>query len=329
VKRFLRVAVRVVAFAVGGLLLLIVLGVASVYLFFPRNEPASDMVIEATPERLARGSYLFENVSACHNCHSEREWRYYAGPVVDAKKGAGKYVDMFGRLHAHSANITPYGVGDYSDGELIRAITAGVKKDGSPVHPLMSFDTYAKMPREDVYALVAYLRTLPVVEKPQPANELAFPFNIISRVLPKPWNPPPPMDRTDTVAYGAYLAELGDCGICHGFGYGGGRSFAVPSGGTIRAANISPDPATGIGSWTRENFIGVFKSFAAPESQRLELPPAQVGTVMPWTQYAGMTEEDLGAIYDFLRSKPPVENLVDNGPRFHTPKIESSSGDSP
>ena len=56
---------------------------------------------------------------------------------------------------------------------------------------------------------------------------------------------------------------------------------------------------------SRENFVGVFKSFAPPEGR--VIPGDEVNTVMPWSRYAGMTEEDLGAIYEYLRTLEPVE----------------------
>ena len=72
--------------------------------------------------------------------------------------------------------------------------------------------------------------------------------------------------------------------------------------------NITPHPSNRIGGWQRENFIGVFKSFAPPDGR--EIPGDRVNTVMPWSRYAGMTEEDLGAIYEYLRTIEPVEQVV-------------------
>ena len=70
---------------------------------------------------------------------------------------------------------------------------------------------------------------------------------------------------------------------------------------------------TGIGHWKRAYFIAQFKRFDKPEALKF---PIQGGynTVMPWTMYAGMTESDLGAIFDYLQTVPPVKNGVDKFP---------------
>jgi hypothetical protein len=92
--------------------------------------------------------------------------------------------------------------------------------------------------------------------------------------------------------------------------YAGGRTFKGVFG-TVTSPNITPDE-TGIGNTTKEAFIGRFKSFAT----MTELPPAPKGrnTIMPWVPYSRLTDEDLGAIYDYLRSLKPVKNKVNPFP---------------
>lgn len=305
-RRFARILAKILLYGAAGLVVVVVLALAYVFIRYPKKEPPPDVAIERTPERLERGRYLMEHVAMCLNCHSERMWQYYSAPVDTATMGAGTYVTLYGALEAHSANITPFGLGDWTDGEVIRVITAGIRRDGTAVHPLMPFDTYAMMPREDVYAVVAYLRTLEPIERTPSENDLNPLFKIVSRLLPKPWMPPEPVDPSDRVAYGAYLVELAECKLCHGSSLAGGRTFEVPGDGEILASNITPS-STGIGDWSRENFIGVFKSFASPESQRILVPEGEPNTVMPWVQYARLSEEDLGAIYDYLSTFEPVE----------------------
>ena len=69
---------------------------------------------------------------------------------------------------------------------------------------------------------------------------------------------------------------------------------------------------TGIGNRSKENFIGLFKSFKEP----IKLPEGQTheNTVMAWSSYAGMTEDDLGAIYDYLQTIKPVSHVVEKYP---------------
>ena len=69
--------------------------------------------------------------------------------------------------------------------------------------------------------------------------------------------------------------------------------------------NLTPHLSNRIGAWSRENFIGIFRSFAPPEGSRI--PGDRINTVMPWSRYAGMTDEDLGAIYEYLRTVEPIQ----------------------
>jgi len=73
---------------------------------------------------------------------------------------------------------------------------------------------------------------------------------------------------------------------------------------------------TGIGNKSKENFIGIFKAFDskdAKDAKEIRIPDGERETdsAMPWTQFAGMTKEDLGAIYDYLHSLPPIKNRVE------------------
>ena len=86
-------------------------------------------------------------------------------------------------------------------------------------------------------------------------------------------------------------------------------TMGMISGGTVNSANITPDE-TGIMTWTREGFIQRFKALDNPAAKSTPLGENQINTPMPWTYYSTMKAEDLGAIYDYLRTVPPVENTV-------------------
>jgi hypothetical protein len=90
----------------------------------------------------------------------------------------------------------------------------------------------------------------------------------------------------------------------------GGTEIRLPGGMINRPANLTPDNETGIGLWTKEQFINTFKSRSSHESINMPVKPGEFQTVMPWWMYGRMTEQDLGAIYDFLRTIPPVKNQV-------------------
>ncbi|MCZ6727393.1 MAG: cytochrome C [Acidobacteria bacterium] len=284
---------------------LVGVGLATLLLAFPRSQPAAELTIEPTPERLERGRYLVEHVANCLDCHSERDWSYYGGPVVRGTEGQGAALRVL-RPHIQSANITPPALGEWSDGEIVRAITSGIGRDGRALNPFMPYDTYARMIEGDVYSLVSYLRTLPPIENDVPRPEESWPIRLIGRVLPRPYVAPEAIDRGVTAAYGRYLVEIAECGFCHGADFSGGRMFQIP--GTSQkfpSENITPHPSNRIGAWSRENFVGVFRSFAPPGGR--EIPGHEINTVMPWSRYAGMSEDDLGAIYEYLRTIEPVE----------------------
>ena len=289
------------AFAV---LVLVALGV--VWIAFPRVAPPQDLEIEPTVARVERGRYLVQHVANCLNCHSERDWSRYGGPLVAGTEGKGAPLSVL-RPSVWSANITPYALDVYSDGELVRAITSGINQQGRPLHPFMPYDSYARMSEEDVHAVVAYLRTLSPIEFLTPIPDESWPIRLIGRILPRPWEPSPSPDFENSVERGRYLAAIAECSFCHGSDYSGGQSFRIPEGAEVVSMNLTPSPSTRIGNWSRDNFIGVFQSFADEAVRLAPVPPDSPNTVMPWHTYSGMTSRDLGAIYDYLRTIPPAE----------------------
>lgn len=308
------------------LLLVLAAGAGAAYLFvkYPDVPPPEHVTIDVTPERLARGEYLAKHVTGCVVCHAERDFSKYAGPVVEHTRGMGS--EPFGDPETairvlYSKNITPAGIGSWTDGELIRAVTAGVSKDGTPLFPIMPYPRYARMSREDIEAMVAYVRTLKPVEYTAPPRELAMPLPLVVRTLPRAPEHRPIPPASDRVAYGEYLTNAASCAECHtpmdeqgtplpGMEFAGGFSLLIPGGGRVRSANITPDADTGIGTWTEEQFVEKFKAFAAAPPRVLTAEERATNTLMPWNEFAGMTREDLGAIYAYLRTVKPVINRV-------------------
>lgn len=305
----------VVVIAVGGLITYVKIALPNV------GEPPV-LTIERTPERIERGKYLANHVSMCINCHSERDWTKFAGPVVPGTEGEGgelfdQKVGMPGAYY--SKNLTPEGVSRYTDGELFRAITAGVNKDGKALFPLMPYNHYGAMDPEDVYSIIAYLRTLTPKKKDIPESVSDFPMNIILNTIPKK---PTPGKRPDPSSkeYSAYMVNASGCIECHTrenhgqiipeLAFSGGREFKMPDGSILRTPNITPDKTTGIGAWTEEMFIQKFKAYADSGYVSPAIAPGQYNTVMPWTSYCGMTKEDLSAIYKYLMALPAQQNTV-------------------
>lgn len=306
-----------------GLLVIAVIAVFGYVMFaLPNVGEPQNVTVEITPERLERGSYLANHVAICMDCHSHRDWKYFAGPIIPGTEGKGgeAFLEEYGFPgDIYSKNITPAALGDWSDGELIRAITCGVSRDGEPFFPLMPYPAYAKMATEDVYSIVAYLRTLKPIENEVPESKLNFPLNLIVRTIPQPADPQPLPSPSDTLAYGKYLTSMAACAECHtpmekgepkpGMNFAGGMEFNLPFG-LVRSANITPDEETGIGSWDRREFIDRFKEYADSAAGHRPVNQGDFNTIMPWIVYSGMTEEDLGAIYAYLRTQKPVEHRV-------------------
>ena len=320
-------ALKYAGYGAGGVFGLgaLVIGGGFVYFTtaFPNAGPTPDFTIDATPERLERGEYLVEHVAACVGCHSKRDMATVGHPVAASDVASGGFI--FDRAAGvpgviPSRNITPAAMGDWSDGELLHAVTTGVTPDGRALFPIMPWANYGTVSEEDMHAMLAYIRTLEPIDNDVPDRTLDPPMSFIVNVMPQPAQMPATApDRSDTVATGEYLLNMASCNDCHtqsdhgeplpGMHLAGGMEFPIAGYGISRAANITPHEASGIGSWSRERFIGRFKvQLDQPIGDTIE--PGGFVTVMPWVEYAGMTEEDLGAIYDYLMTVEPVDHSV-------------------
>ena len=315
---------------VGGIALVIV-GLAAgagTWLHFkkPASHPASAEKIDATPERLARGKYVVEHVSDCLGCHSDHLLGF-SMPVKPGTEGEGGYIfdEKLGFPGVVAAqNVTSdatFGLGGWSDGEILRALREGVDRNGDALFPMMPYEHFRLMSDEDAKSVVVYLRTLKPIHKGVPDKKLDFPVNFIVKFIPKPLDGPVQApDRKDTVAYGRYLTRVGGCYECHtphddknqliaSQAFSGGWVMEGPWGKVV-TANITPDPDTYFGQATKEGFIGRFRSFQGITAENA--PDAAKGhnTIMPWLAFAGMTDEDLGAIYDYLKTVKPIKKHV-------------------
>lgn len=308
------------------ILLVIVIGIVAIGMYvktaLPNVGEAENITIEYTPERIARGEYLANHVTVCIDCHSTRDWNYFSGPITPGNLGGGgerfgKEIGLPGTIY--SRNITPYRLSDWTDGEVFRLITTGVSKDGHAIFPLMPYKNYGKMDREDLYCIISYIRSLPAVKNEVPESELDFPVNFIVNTIPEKAELGTRPDTSDVLNYGKYVINAAGCVECHsqvddkgnrilGTEFGGGRGFIFP-GGVVHSANITTD-ATGIASMSKDAFIALFKMYADSSYQPAKVAATDYNTPMPWVMYAGMTEQDLGAIYDYLQTVKPLNNKV-------------------
>lgn len=106
----------------------------------------------------------------------------------------------------------------------------------------------------------------------------------------------------EVVARGQYLAQLGDCVVCHtargGAPFAGGEGVPTPFG-KVFGPNITPDADTGIGSWSADDFW-----------QALHLGKSKDGHFLypafPYTDYTRINRADADALFAYLKSLPPV-----------------------
>src|SRR5690606_34571742 len=145
--------------------------------------------IEQTPDRITRGRYLANHVTLCMDCHSTRDWSRYSGPMLQTDLGGGGELfseDMGFPGKFYAANITTHKLGDWTDGEILRAVTTGVNRDGKALFPIMGYPRFGRMDQEDIYSIIAYIRTLEPVNHEIPGSEPAFPVNFLINTMPKP-----------------------------------------------------------------------------------------------------------------------------------------------
>lgn len=132
----------------------------------------------------------------------------------------------------------------------------------------------------------------------------AWQFGALSRAprLDVPAAAGGPSSSAAQVARGAYLARVGNCMGCHtvqgGAPYAGGRGIATPFG-LVRASNLTPDDATGLGLWSADDFWTALHEGRSRDGRLLY--PA-----FPYTSYTSMAREDSDALWAYLRTVAPV-----------------------
>ena len=317
-----------------GLAICLALFLSSLSIFYSCNnedkKPADGTAVNAdsVKKMVDRGKYLAHYVSLCIDCHSQRDFSQFSGPLKEGTEGMGgeefnEKLGIPGVVYAR--NITPdtvNGIGKWTDEDIARAITRGVNKNGDTLFPLMPYPHYNTMSKEDVYSIIAYIRTLKPNSNKVPDRKLVIPVSLAyppmgSASLDSNRKP----DVSNIVAYGAYMWNASACMDCHtpmdnkGFVMSkmmaGGRIFDLGIF-TVTSSNLTPDTATGIGKWTEQMFLDKFKLYRDPAAYKSN--PGKNNSIMPWTLYAQMDDFDLKAIYRFMQTLPAVNNKVEKYP---------------
>jgi mono/diheme cytochrome c family protein len=284
----------------------------------PRARALTSQKFEATPQRLERGRYLSNAVSGCSFCHSEHDWSKPDRPIPPGREGVGEvmpFVGLPGRIVAPNlTSDTQTGAGTWTDDQLGRAIREGIGHDGRALFPLMAYERFRHISDEDLASVVVYLRSWPPVRNELPKTEIIFPVKYLIRSVPERLTGPVVRpDTSDRVVWGRYMVTIGGCEDCHtpqdahgqgiaGMNFAGGSVFEEP-GDKAAATNITPDP-TGLSYYDEALFL---KAIHTGYVGARKLSP-----VMPYAFYGNMTDDDLKAIFAYLRTVKPVNHRVDN-----------------
>jgi cytochrome c553 len=279
--------------AVAGLVLLVVLAVAALYAITTRHIgriydfPDSPVRAATDSASLARGRHLVEAIAKCQECHG-------------ADMGGKLWVDepAFGRLAGTNLTSGRGGIGDFTDADLERALRRGVGRDGRPLIS-MPAEAFVALSDEDLAAIIGYLRTLPPVDREMPAPKVgpvaralylrgSFPLLPVT-MIDHQGRASAPMAGV-TAAYGEYLATIGGCRGCHGLALAGD---ANPD---------APDITVGrIGDWTEEDLVRSLRQGTRPDGSVID--PEK----MPWVRSGRMTDDEIRAVWMYMRSLPAGE----------------------
>jgi len=253
-----------------------------------------------------RGNYLVNAVMFCDGCHTPR------GPDglnMERRLSGGSIVWDEPAYNVRGSNITPdidTGIGTWSENDVKRLLTSGMRPNGVPVAPQMPYGFYRILTPGDLDAIVIYLKTIkPVSNEVQPPVYKATVHPVPLAGAEASIGPVVPQD---SVKRGFYLATLAHCMECHSrkpdgvtdfknwLGKGG-HEMMGPSG-LVTVANITSHKEKGIGAWTDFELRRALTEGISRDGRVLKLP---------MRRFSKMTEQDLNAIVAWVRSIPSGE----------------------
>ena len=250
---------------------------------------------EGDDDAIKRGEYLVNHVMSCSHsdCHQ-------------TDMGGGATMDQFPVGLVYAPNLTSGQgsvVNGYTSEDWVRTLRHGLKPDGTRAL-IMPSEDYWSFPDSDIGAVIAYIKSLPPVDRESKEHSLGPIGMVIAATKPVyAWDKidhtakRPKAERGPTEEWGEVL--VGACTGCHGHTLSGGLiPGADPS--WPEARNITPDEATGIGSWEFEDFEKALKTGQRPDGTTLH-------ESMPYKAYAGMYDEDIEALWKYLQTVPPKQ----------------------
>ena len=255
------------------------------------DSPLPQLVVAPNASLIERGRHLSQ--LKCAECHAPD----LAHPDV-LSGGTGNFCAIpggptLGVLYA--PNLTNGGLlGTTSDRQLSRALREGISASGRPMLVMPSPSMHTLSDR-DLAALIAFLRAQPAVEHEVPARRLnplaylvlglhKFEMSAMGPVI----QPIPVVAEDSSVTYGEYLTTYLGCSDCHGADLRGGSRGQLPP--------LGPDVRTLIASHPFETFELALRHGVHHSGRAMD--PAQ----MPWATFSRLTDLEVRAIYNFLRS---------------------------
>lgn len=273
------------------LLGLVLYGVSEARLNTSYDIAVTAPAIPTDPATVERGRHLVNAVVGCAGCH---------GPNL----GGSLFADAppF-RLVAPNLTTGAGGIGStYSDADWVRAIRHGVRPGGTPLL-FMPSKFYSNLSDDDLGAVLAYLKSAPPVNNAPGTSELRplgrallatgqyqLPAATINHAASP--QPAPPQGRSAT--YGQYLVAVAACAECHSPNLSG-APFDEP--GAPPAANLTPGGR--LGGWSEAQFIQAMRTGLRPDG-------SPINPAMPWKLVGQQTDDELGAIYRYLKSLPAL-----------------------
>jgi len=259
-----------------------------------------------------RGAYVFA-AAGCAECHTAKGGKPLAG---------GRALKTpFGTFY--SPNITPdpaTGIGKWSEADLKRALREGIGPDGTHFFPVFPYPSFTFMTDADIRDLHTYLKSVPPVVEANRRHEIRFPFRF--RILMLGWNRlflkrgpfQPAANRSPPWNRGAYLVKaLGHCGECHTprkmFGqldldHALSGTNEGPEGDKV--PNITPDKASGIGTWSEKDIAYLLETGQKPDGDDVQ---GGMRAVVD-SSTSKLTPEDRAAIATYLKSLAPIRHQI-------------------
>jgi mono/diheme cytochrome c family protein len=289
-----------VGIVAGGLLGLIVIAIVILYSVGTAKinktfeVQVAEVVIPTDQAAIERGEHFVQAIALCQVCHTSN----LGGEVSDDDP-------LFGVFAPRNLTSGRGGVGEtFNDIDYVRAIRHGIGRDGKALI-FMPAEIYNEISDADLGAIIAYLKSLPPVDNELPdssfrllgrifaAMEPEFlPANMIDHDAARPAEPV----RGVTKEYGQYLSF--SCSLCHGDDLAGGT---VPGDepDAPMAPNITPGGAPG--NWNQAQFVSTLRTGITPSGKVLDAEN------MPWPYFTRMTDDELEAIWLYLKSLPARE----------------------